>query len=95
MDADPSLVRRTAGFISKIGSTWEGTAVVLRLPPTGQTDKAVLRDRAAVTASSDCLLISISPFSPELNHVSTTTNLTMMSAKKIKDWLCSKPPSAQ
>lgn len=65
MDADPGLGPTAGGSGSNVGSRWEETEVVLRLPTTGQTDKAV-RERAAAAPIvlpplSPCLVISISP----------------------------------
>lgn len=55
----------------------EGTDVVLRLPPTGQIDKAV-RERAAAVGQYFAWS-SPSHRCHKLILVSTTTNLTMMS----------------
>lgn len=40
----PANPPAAVGSSSKVGSTGEGTAVVLRLPPTGQTDKALVKE---------------------------------------------------
>lgn len=66
------------------GQVGKGRIVVLRLPPTGQTGKALSCERVSRIHRSVWLSDHLHlNYFPELaNHVSTTTNLTMIWKKK-------------